>query len=53
MLWMGASDRTRRIELHCALENRLHGYIVVNQQLSRLQVGYNRVTRLHCCPSTT
>jgi hypothetical protein len=38
----GASDRPRRTELQCALENRLHGYIVVNQQLSWLQVGYNR-----------
>jgi hypothetical protein len=26
------------------LENRLHGYIIVNQQLSRLQIGYNPVT---------
>src|SRR5579871_6869511 len=33
-------------------KNRLHGYIVITQQLSRLQVGYNSVTRLHCCPST-
>jgi hypothetical protein len=26
-------------QLHCALENRLHGYIVVNQQLNRQQTG--------------
>jgi hypothetical protein len=31
-------------ELHCALENRLHGYIVVHQQLNRLQIGYTPVT---------
>src|SRR5581483_4478726 len=35
------------------VENRLHGYIVVHQQLSRLQLGYNPVTRLHGCPSAT
>jgi hypothetical protein len=32
------------IELHCALENRLHGYIVVHQQLNRLQIGNRPVT---------
>ena len=34
-------------------KNRLHGYIVVHQQLSRLQLGYTPVTRLHRCQSTT
>jgi len=34
-------------------KNRLHGYIVAHQQLSRLQVGYNSVTRLHRCHSAT
>jgi len=35
------------------VENRLHGYIVVHQQLSRLQLGYTPVTQLHRCQSTT
>src|SRR5581483_6662090 len=30
-------------------KNRLHGYIAVHQQLSRLQTGYTPVTRLHRC----
>jgi len=34
-------------------KNRLHGYIAVHQQLSRLQTGYTPVTRLHRCPSAT